>query len=159
MMKPAANSSAWALGQQRRGGFHVRRVVWGLCLAKAELREDEEIRAATILVEVKKRTKIKTLAKAKARGGHYKAVSKLDPVGQLDLRRSDLQYFDRLPEKLRRIIDNTSLKCSSEMLYRRWHDDGLTVRQVIREIQDEQKRVLARQAIMMPALKDSEQIG
>lgn len=50
-MKNAANRSAWALGMQRRNGFHVRRVVWGLLMAWEEKREDEEIRAATILVE------------------------------------------------------------------------------------------------------------
>lgn len=51
MMKPAINASAWAIGKRRRYGFHVRRVVWGLTLAREERREDEEIRAATILVE------------------------------------------------------------------------------------------------------------
>jgi hypothetical protein len=51
MMKPAGNSSAWAIGQQRRNGFHVRRVVWGLLMAWEEKRADEEIRAASILVE------------------------------------------------------------------------------------------------------------
>lgn len=50
-MKPAGNSSAWALGRQTRNGFHVRRVVWGLLLAQHERREDEEVRAATIMVE------------------------------------------------------------------------------------------------------------
>jgi hypothetical protein len=51
MMKHAVNSTAWALGEQRRNGFHVRRVVWGLLLAQHEQREGEEIRAASILVE------------------------------------------------------------------------------------------------------------
>jgi hypothetical protein len=46
----AANSKAWALGRQQRNGFRVRKVVWGLLMAKAELREGKEIRAATILV-------------------------------------------------------------------------------------------------------------
>lgn len=50
-MKPASNSSAWALGRQQRNGFHVRRVVWGLTMAREERRDDEEIRAATIMVE------------------------------------------------------------------------------------------------------------
>lgn len=51
MMKPAANSSAWAIGEQRKNGFHVRRVVWGLLLAQAEMREGEQVRAATVMVE------------------------------------------------------------------------------------------------------------
>jgi hypothetical protein len=51
MMRPAHNASAWALGRRQRHGFNVRRVVWGLTLARIERREDEEIRAATILIE------------------------------------------------------------------------------------------------------------
>jgi hypothetical protein len=51
MMKHAANCSAWALGEQRKNGFHVRRVVWGLLMAQHEKRDAEEIRAATIMVE------------------------------------------------------------------------------------------------------------
>jgi len=51
MIVHAANCSAWAIGTQRRNGFHVRRVVWGLLLAQYERREGEEIRAATIMVE------------------------------------------------------------------------------------------------------------
>lgn len=51
MMKHAANHTAWALGRQQRNGFHVRRVVWGLEMANAERRADEEIRAASIMVE------------------------------------------------------------------------------------------------------------
>ena len=51
MMKHPTNSSAWAIGSQRRNGFHVRRVVWGLLMAQCERRDGEEIRAATILVE------------------------------------------------------------------------------------------------------------
>jgi hypothetical protein len=50
-MKHAANSSAWAIGQQRRNGFRIRRVVWGLVMAWEEKRDDEEIRAASISVE------------------------------------------------------------------------------------------------------------
>ena len=50
MMKHAANSTAWAIGEQRRNGFHVRRIVWGLLLAQYEKREGEEIRAASILI-------------------------------------------------------------------------------------------------------------
>lgn len=50
-MKRAANAKAWAIGQQRRNGFHVRRVVWGLLMAQAEKRMDEEIRACVLLVE------------------------------------------------------------------------------------------------------------
>jgi hypothetical protein len=50
-MKRARNNSAWAIGTQRRNGFMVRRVVWGLLMASQEKREGEEIRAAVILVE------------------------------------------------------------------------------------------------------------
>ncbi len=41
----AANYEAWALGIQRKTGFHVRRIVWG--------REGEEIRHAKIVVSSK----------------------------------------------------------------------------------------------------------
>jgi hypothetical protein len=51
MMERAANNFAWAIGRKQRNGFHVRRVVWGILMAQAERREDEEIRAATIMVE------------------------------------------------------------------------------------------------------------
>jgi hypothetical protein len=51
MMRPAHNSAAWALGKRQRYGFHVRRVVWGLTLAREERRDDEEIRAAVIMIE------------------------------------------------------------------------------------------------------------
>lgn len=50
-MKWAANSRAWALGEQQSNGFHVRRVVWGLEMAHAERRAHEEIRATAIMVE------------------------------------------------------------------------------------------------------------
>jgi len=53
MMKPARNCSAWAIGEQRRNGFYVRRVVWGLLMAQSERREGEEVRAALIQVEAK----------------------------------------------------------------------------------------------------------
>lgn len=43
-MKYPSNSSAWAIGSQRRNGFYVRRVVWGLLMAWEERREGEEIR-------------------------------------------------------------------------------------------------------------------
>jgi hypothetical protein len=54
-VKHAANSSAWAIGRQQRNGFHVRRVVWGLLMARAEKRESEEIRAAVIMVAPRRR--------------------------------------------------------------------------------------------------------
>ena len=50
-LKHAANHKAWAIGSQQPNGFHVRRVVWGLLMAWSERRPDEEIRAATIMVE------------------------------------------------------------------------------------------------------------
>jgi hypothetical protein len=55
----AANATAWALGQQRSNGFYVRRVVWGVLMARAEVREGEEIRAAMISVESKGKRKTK----------------------------------------------------------------------------------------------------
>jgi hypothetical protein len=47
----ARNAEAYALGRQERGGFHVRRVVWGRLMARMERREGEKIRRALILVE------------------------------------------------------------------------------------------------------------
>lgn len=49
-MKRAANAKAWAIGRQQHNGFHVRRIVWGLLMAKEERRDGEEIRAAVIHV-------------------------------------------------------------------------------------------------------------
>jgi hypothetical protein len=46
----AANAKAYALGQQQRNGFHVRRIVWGRLLARAEKRDGEEIRRAIVTV-------------------------------------------------------------------------------------------------------------
>jgi len=50
-IKHAANHTAWAIGRPQRNGFHVRKVVWGLLMAQMERRPDEEIRAASIMVE------------------------------------------------------------------------------------------------------------
>ena len=50
-MKAARNRNCWALGQQTRSGFNVRRIVWGMTMARSEVREGEEIRAAVIQVE------------------------------------------------------------------------------------------------------------
>jgi hypothetical protein len=50
----ASNANAYALGQQRRNGFHVRRVVWGRLMARAEKRDGEEIRRAAIMVNRRK---------------------------------------------------------------------------------------------------------
>lgn len=50
----AINSGAWALGKvtgRKGAGFHIRRVVWGLTMAAAELRDGEEVRACTVLIE------------------------------------------------------------------------------------------------------------
>lgn len=52
MLKHAANHTSWAIGRQQRNGFHVRKVVWGLLMAQMERRPDEEIRAASIMVEM-----------------------------------------------------------------------------------------------------------
>ena len=55
-LRRAANAKAWALGNQIANGFHIRRIVWGLMMANAEKRIDEEIRAVLLVVEpVKKR--------------------------------------------------------------------------------------------------------
>jgi hypothetical protein len=48
--KHAANYKAWALGEQKWNGFHVRRIVWGLLMARSEKRDGEEIRHANLLV-------------------------------------------------------------------------------------------------------------
>ena len=51
MIKPT-NYQCWTIGKRLRNGhFKVRRVVWGLTLARLERRADEEIRAAEIEVE------------------------------------------------------------------------------------------------------------
>ena len=50
-MKTPRNKNCWAIGKQDRLGFHVRRIVWGMTLARAERRDDEQIRAAVIQVE------------------------------------------------------------------------------------------------------------
>ena len=48
------NAKAWAIGQRTKNGrFHVRRVVWGRLLARAEKRDGETIEAARILVRRK----------------------------------------------------------------------------------------------------------
>jgi len=47
----AVNARAYAIGHELRNGFHVRRVVWGRLMAKAECRKGEQIRRAIVLVE------------------------------------------------------------------------------------------------------------
>jgi hypothetical protein len=54
-LRHARNAKAWALGEQKSNGFHVRRVVWGLLMASMEKRPGEEIRKAVILVGGKRR--------------------------------------------------------------------------------------------------------
>jgi hypothetical protein len=49
----ATNEDVWLLGYRDRGGFHVRKVVWGNMLARAERREGEEIRRGKVLVTSK----------------------------------------------------------------------------------------------------------
>ncbi len=49
-MKRAANSRAWALGEQRRNGFHVRKIVWGRLMARMEKREGEHIQPVIIML-------------------------------------------------------------------------------------------------------------
>lgn len=50
-VRHAANSRAWAIGWNDRNGFRVRRIVWGRVAARAEKREGERIRKATILID------------------------------------------------------------------------------------------------------------
>lgn len=50
-MEWAAPGRAWAVGQPKYNGFYIRRIVWELAMAQAERRDDEEIRAVSILVE------------------------------------------------------------------------------------------------------------
>lgn len=46
------NAKAWAIGEERPGGFYVRKVVWGRIMARAERRDGERIcRAEIILLE------------------------------------------------------------------------------------------------------------
>ena len=47
----ARNARAYAIGYPQPNGFHVRRIVWGLVMAKAEKRDGEHIRRAILLVE------------------------------------------------------------------------------------------------------------
>jgi hypothetical protein len=52
--KRAANHGAWALcTKQGNGRWHVRRVVWGILMARAEKREGELIRRASIILRDK----------------------------------------------------------------------------------------------------------
>jgi hypothetical protein len=129
-MKAAANSSAWAIGQQRRNGFHVRRIVWGRFMAQAEQRKGEEIRAASISVAAPKikRTAAKANAKRKAE------MAARDGDEQLPHRRNDLKYFDQLPDKLREFLNDTNLKHRSHAVFNMFYNEGMSCRQVIEEI-------------------------
>lgn len=49
-MTRAANARAWAIGIQRRNGFHVRKVVWGRLMARMEKRDGEHIRPVIIML-------------------------------------------------------------------------------------------------------------
>ena len=49
--KRAGNHAAWALcTKQGNGRWHVRRVVWGIIMARAEKREGEKIKRAHIML-------------------------------------------------------------------------------------------------------------
>jgi hypothetical protein len=51
VVERAHNESAWAIGRVTRPGwFHIRRVVWGGLLARAERREGETLRRVTVLI-------------------------------------------------------------------------------------------------------------
>jgi hypothetical protein len=50
LIKPH-NCACWAVGLGFGESFYVRRVVWGLLHAQHECRENEQIRAAKIVVE------------------------------------------------------------------------------------------------------------
>lgn len=49
----ASNADAWALGEVRRGRFHVRRVVWGRLLARYEKRDGEHVRRVRLMIRTK----------------------------------------------------------------------------------------------------------
>ena len=49
--KHASNSRAYAIGEQRRNGFHIRRIVWGWLMAKSEKRTGESIKRAIVWIE------------------------------------------------------------------------------------------------------------
>lgn len=49
--KRPMNPHAYAIGTERKGGFLVRRIVWGRLAARAELRQGEKIRRAVIYVK------------------------------------------------------------------------------------------------------------
>jgi len=58
------NAKAWAIGRLTKNGrFHVRRIVWGRLLARAEKRDGEIIRAARILVRSPQQTTNRERAK------------------------------------------------------------------------------------------------
>ena len=49
--KRAANHLAWALcSKQGNGQWHVRRVVWGVLMARSEKRPGEKIRRVSLLL-------------------------------------------------------------------------------------------------------------
>ena len=53
--KRAGNHGCWALcTKQRNGRWHVRRIVWGTLMARAEKRPDEVIKRAAIFLRDKK---------------------------------------------------------------------------------------------------------
>jgi hypothetical protein len=56
-IKKAGNAGAWAIGNETKRGFNIRRVVWGRMLARAEKRKGEEIRKAVIYVAFAKKGK------------------------------------------------------------------------------------------------------
>lgn len=52
--RQAGNFQAWALGyKNKRGQFHVRRVVWGTALARVKKRDGEIIRRVHLIVNAK----------------------------------------------------------------------------------------------------------
>jgi len=58
------NAKAWAIGRLTKNGrFHVRRIVWGRLLARAEKRDGEIIRAVRILVRSPQQTTNRERAK------------------------------------------------------------------------------------------------
>lgn len=68
--KRPSNASAWAIGEQRSNGFHIRRVVWGMLMAQAEKRMDEEIRKITIMVEAQHKYRQNLLRDLPEEGSH-----------------------------------------------------------------------------------------
>jgi hypothetical protein len=50
-LERAGNADCWAIGRYEGRRFHVRRIVWGRLLARAEKDPDEKIKRAVVLLQ------------------------------------------------------------------------------------------------------------